>query len=253
MKGFRYKPVGWKGESHRHYLAAKGIKTKVNPIVYHPVKGKAYVAVGTDAKGRTVRQYALEFKQKQSKLKFKRTIQLEKKHPAVLKKIEKDLSASNDFTRQNAEVAYIIAKTGARPGSDIDTKADVKAYGITTLEDKHAVVVGNSAKLKFIGKKGVQQNIELKDKKLREIVKRRKKESTKQLFPHSTAASLRNYLRTVGVKNTKDLRTVHATKLAKKLNTKGVDQKKVVEKVATELGNTPAVTRASYISPEVFK
>jgi len=28
MKGFRYKPVGWKGESHRHYLAAKGIKTK---------------------------------------------------------------------------------------------------------------------------------------------------------------------------------------------------------------------------------
>jgi len=24
----RYKPVGWQGESHRHYLAAKGIKTR---------------------------------------------------------------------------------------------------------------------------------------------------------------------------------------------------------------------------------
>jgi len=29
MKSFRSKPVGWRGESHRHYLAAKGIKTSV--------------------------------------------------------------------------------------------------------------------------------------------------------------------------------------------------------------------------------
>ena len=28
MKSFRSKPVGWRGESHRHYLAAKGIKTR---------------------------------------------------------------------------------------------------------------------------------------------------------------------------------------------------------------------------------
>lgn len=27
MRSFRSKPVGWRGESHRHYLAAKGIKT----------------------------------------------------------------------------------------------------------------------------------------------------------------------------------------------------------------------------------
>jgi len=29
MRSFRSKPVGWRGESHRHYLAAKGISTKV--------------------------------------------------------------------------------------------------------------------------------------------------------------------------------------------------------------------------------
>lgn len=28
----RYKPVGWKGESYRHYLAAKGIKTRYNAV-----------------------------------------------------------------------------------------------------------------------------------------------------------------------------------------------------------------------------
>jgi len=36
MKGARYKPVGWKNESHRHYLAAKGIKTKPNRYYYTP-------------------------------------------------------------------------------------------------------------------------------------------------------------------------------------------------------------------------
>lgn len=30
MRSFRNKPVGWRNESHRHYLAAKGIKTKNN-------------------------------------------------------------------------------------------------------------------------------------------------------------------------------------------------------------------------------
>ena len=30
----KYKPVGWRNESHRHYLAAKGIKTKYfSPII----------------------------------------------------------------------------------------------------------------------------------------------------------------------------------------------------------------------------
>lgn len=28
MRSFRVKPVGWRGESYRHYLAAKGVKTK---------------------------------------------------------------------------------------------------------------------------------------------------------------------------------------------------------------------------------
>lgn len=28
----RYKPVGWRNEPHRHYLAAKGIRTTVDPI-----------------------------------------------------------------------------------------------------------------------------------------------------------------------------------------------------------------------------
>jgi len=32
MKNFRSKPIGWRGESHRHYLAAKGVKTKAEQV-----------------------------------------------------------------------------------------------------------------------------------------------------------------------------------------------------------------------------
>lgn len=35
----RYKPVGWRGDSHRHYLAAKGIKTRKYLAVQDFLKG----------------------------------------------------------------------------------------------------------------------------------------------------------------------------------------------------------------------
>jgi hypothetical protein len=34
----RYKPVGWQNESHRHFLAAKGIKTKIKPMRFFEEK-----------------------------------------------------------------------------------------------------------------------------------------------------------------------------------------------------------------------
>ena len=45
MSSWRSKPIGWRGESHRHYLAAKGIKTK-----YYSLFNNAYV----DEKGRQI-------------------------------------------------------------------------------------------------------------------------------------------------------------------------------------------------------
>ena len=35
MTSFRAKPVGWRGESHRHYLAAKGVKTRYDARKVH--------------------------------------------------------------------------------------------------------------------------------------------------------------------------------------------------------------------------
>jgi hypothetical protein len=37
VKTMKYgQPIGWRGESHRHYLASKGVKTKMQKIVLPP-------------------------------------------------------------------------------------------------------------------------------------------------------------------------------------------------------------------------
>ena len=39
MKDARYKKSGWHGESYRHYLAAKGVKTgRKNPAQFYRLK-----------------------------------------------------------------------------------------------------------------------------------------------------------------------------------------------------------------------
>jgi len=54
MKSFRSKPVGWRGESQRHYLAAKGIKTKHKYYAYAPTyTGADLGPIAVDAMGTT--------------------------------------------------------------------------------------------------------------------------------------------------------------------------------------------------------
>jgi hypothetical protein len=54
MKSFRSKPVGWRGESQRHYLAAKGIKTRHKYYAYAPTyTGADLGPIAVDAMGTT--------------------------------------------------------------------------------------------------------------------------------------------------------------------------------------------------------
>lgn len=54
MRSFRSKPVGWRGESYCHYLAAKGIKTKHNYNALFKLTGRRDVVEYSDPTGRKV-------------------------------------------------------------------------------------------------------------------------------------------------------------------------------------------------------
>ena len=210
-------------------------------------KGAEYDFYGYDSKGRRVRLYDKEHKEEASKEKFKRVAKLNSKYDKIEKGIKKDLDKSED-----ARATYVILKTGIRPGSDKDTKGDVKAYGLTTLKSPWVTVKGNTTRFKFTGKKGVKIDKKVSDPTVAKIVRAQKKERTDELFPNITDASLRKYAGKYGGK-TKDLRTLYANNLAKKLVKQGKTKKEVVAKVSQELQNTPAVAEGSYIEPKVFK
>ncbi len=245
MRSFRSKPIGWRGESYRHYLASKGIKT----IKYMKApKGAKYDLYGVDSKGRRVRLYDKQYKQAADKKKFNRIGRLSKRIDVIEGKVKKDLDSNDE-----ARAMYVILKTGLRPGSDKDTKGDVQAYGVTTLKDSHVKVNGNITRFKFIGKKGVKIDKRVKDPVVAKIIKHQKALPGDEVFPDATAGSVRSYVKKFGNYKTKDLRTVYANRVAERLVKKGLSKKEVVKKVSDELQNTPAVTEGSYISHGVFK
>jgi len=250
MRSFRSKPVGWRGESYRHYLAAKGVKTiKWNKA---PVTEK-YDLYGIDSKGRRVRLYGKKHSEAAEKSKFKRIERLDDKYAVVESKLKKDIDVQDAGKRENARATYVILKTGLRPGSYTDTKGDVEAFGLTTLKNKDVTVQKNTVRFKFVGKKGVSIDKKVTDPTLARIVREQKEVGDKELFPNITDASVRGYVQQFGNFKTKDFRTLYANVVAKKLVKQGVPKKEVVQSVAVELQNTPGVAVGSYIDPKVLK
>jgi len=216
-------------------------------------KGAEFAFVGTDSKGRTVRLYDDEHKQKVDKAKFRRLQSLEKKRPVIEARIKKDINSPDEETRETARAAYIILKTGLRPGTTQDTQGDVKAYGLTTLDANKVSVKDGKVRFKFIGKKGVAIDKTVKDPTLAKIVKEQKAKGNKELFPSATDSTLRNYVGKFGNYKTKDLRTLYANEVAKKSAKQGKSKKEIIAKVADELQNTPGVAAGAYIEPKVLQ
>ena len=223
------------------------------------------LATGVDAKGRKQSVYSEAFAKKQSALQFSRVLELDKKFGAITKENSVAI-AGDDPKKSHAECLSLIMKMGLRPGGDTDTKAEKQAYGATTLESRHVVEEDGKMFLRFVGKKGVDINLEVDDKELASMLKRRKQEDPNaKLFPNVSADTLSAHTHSLdgGGFHTKDFRTRLGTKTANDLVKKyrpvpanEKEYKSAVKKVATavsrRLGNTPTVALQSYIAPQIF-
>jgi DNA topoisomerase-1 len=248
---------GWFRESYKHSLAARGYCSKKHDyhIQYHPVNSRKYdmVLVGTDRKGRRVRKYDGEHWQEVDKEKYQRAAKLKQEMPKVMGQLKKDSFSADEDKRRNARALLVIAKTGMRPGTRKDMKADQHSYGVTTLKKSHVDASGNTVRFCFTGKHGIPIKQTVQDAELAKVVKAQKKEvEGAELFPHTSDATLRNYLYKTTDYKPKDFRTVKANQVAEKLVKQGVPKQEVTEKVAKQLANTPKVSENSYIDPKVF-
>lgn len=214
--------------------------------------------IGVDRKGVTQYRYSKEHSKKSDAEKFARLKDFDRALPKLRKKISRDIGRS-----QEAQILYLIDKTGFRVGSEKETFAEEKAYGASTLLGQHVIMKGDRMSFKFTAKKGQKVRKTVKDKILAKIIAKYKREDDTPLF-QADHNQVRNYLKGVigDDFSTKDLRTWHGTNLALKEIEKHATpqskrdyqkQRKAVAKVVSKwLGNTPDVALGAYIAPEVF-
>jgi DNA topoisomerase-1 len=141
------------------------------------------------------------------------------------------------------------------------------------MRDRHVDVKRDSLRFQFKGKSGKRHDIELRDPRLADIVRRVQDLPGQELFQYVDEEGVRqdvksedvnNYLREIaGLEfSAKDFRTWAGTVLAaialrqfERFDTKAQAKKNLVsaiERVAERLGNTPAVCRKCYIHPVIL-
>ncbi|MBL8956133.1 MAG: hypothetical protein JNK82_35495 [Myxococcaceae bacterium] len=206
-----------------------------------------------------VYNYTLEEVQRRAGIKFAENRELAKHLPQIRARVREDLGATGK-AREVAMVMTLIDKLCLRVGGQ--ESADARDhFGATTLEKQHVRVDGDTVRLKFTGKSGVPWNVSLKDARLAAEMKRqvgplRNKESP--VFKVS-ADDVNRFLAPFGA-TAKKFRTFHATRIAREellqhakapLSKRAQIVTDMFEKVAEQLGHTPAVARSSYVDPMV--
>jgi DNA topoisomerase-1 len=258
------------GRKAPDHLARLRIPPAWTDVKVDPDPAARVYARGKDLAGRDQRLYSPTHVQEAKAGKFERVRALLSEWEDIRTQIESDLNRTelDKKSREAALVAYLVYETGVRPGSPSDTLAAVKAYGATTLQLRHVKRCPRGVRLQFVGKKGVKQNVLVTNPHLVRVMLARKAATaayTTRLFDVS-GSRLLEYFGTLGsgVYTPKDFRTARGTSLALELLGKRVRipkakarRKRIVndalDRVARILGNTRAVSRASYVDPAVLE
>ncbi|WP_194955766.1 DNA topoisomerase IB [Tsuneonella amylolytica] len=224
------------------------------------------LATGIDAKGRKQYRYHPEFRTARESEKFDGCVSFGSLLPLVRKRVEDDLKVKS-LTRERAiaSVVRLLDLGAIRIGNDTYARTN-KSFGATTLTQKHAVVKGHTLRFRFRGKHGVERDLVLSDRNLSRVVRVMQDLPGQRLFQYETddgerrsigSSDVNEYLcETMGEHFTaKSFRTWHASVLALKVLAEAEGQltlKALLQEVADHLGNTPAVTRRSYVHPAVI-
>lgn len=230
-------------------------------------------ATGRDQKGRKQYIYHPEWASARNLTKFGRMITFGHSLPALREQISKDIQSRHlDKRKVTALVISILDNAMIRIGNRHYAKSN-KSYGLTTLRDRHVTFNGSTVTFAFKGKKGVEHSIDLKNRKLAQLVKKCKDIPGYDLFQYYDEAGERqtlesgdvnDYLREVTAHDftAKDFRTWGGTVRMVECLENVLDEdpelekeksiKEAVKMVAHGLGNTPTVCSKYYIHPEVI-
>ena len=223
-------------------------------------------ATGRDQKGRKQYRYHPEFRTARESEKFDGCIAFGNLLPLVRKRVEDDLKGRK-LTRERAvaSVVRLLDLGAVRVGNEGYAERN-KSFGATTLRRRHAEVTGKTLRLRYKGKSGKMREVTLTDRTLARMVRSMQDLPGQNVFKYVdedgevnavTSSDVNHYLEeAMGERFTaKNFRTWHASVLALECLRNGEGKmplKALLDCVAEKLGNTPAVTRRSYIHPAVI-
>jgi DNA topoisomerase-1 len=229
-------------------------------------------ATGRDQKGRKQYLYHPKWRQARSLTKFGRMIDFGDKLPLLRARIQQDLAGKEmNKTRITAIVVNLLDNALIRVGNKYYAKSN-KSYGLTTLRDKHVEIDGSNIRFRFVGKKGVEHEIDIRDRRLAALVKKCKDIPGYDLFQYYDEAGNRcsldsgdvnEYIQQISQADftAKDFRTWGGTTLMVQCLEQLIDQepelkkektvKEAYKQVAKSLGNTPSVCSKYYVHPQV--
>ena len=283
--GIRRKRVG-KGFTYRDRdgstIREAGIIRRIRSLVIPPAWTDVWIchdprghlqATGRDARGRKQYRYHPRWREVRDAVKYDRMLAFAEALPKVREHTDRDLERPG-LPKQKvlATVVRLLEETRIRIGND-EYRKENGSYGLTTLRNRHANVIGAEVRFSFRGKSGKQHNVEFHDRRMARIIKRFLEIPGQELFKYVDddgevnaidSAEVNEYLRQITGEDftAKDFRTWAGTILAARFlrETAGATNSRAAKKqlvraiarVADELGNTPAVAKKGYIHPAVI-
>lgn len=230
-------------------------------------------ATGLDARGRKQYRYHAKWRELREQNKYEHVMQFAAALPALRDRVASDMKRDG-LPREKvlATIVSLLEKTLIRVGNAEYAEKN-KSYGLTTMRRKHVAIGRGVLRFDFTGKSGKQWKLRVEDRRIAAIVKRCAEIPGHELFKYLDddrtsrtvdSGEVNGYIKDITGQDfsAKDFRTWAGTVLAalalaefKKYDSQAEAKRNVVaaiEKVAKQLGNSPAICRKSYVHPEIL-
>lgn len=237
-----------------------------------PHRNGHLLATGRDARGRKQYRYHPRWRAAREESKFGRMLAFARVLPRIRAAVDAELARPGlGKEKVLATVVRLLEVTLIRVGNDEYARLN-KTFGLTTMRDRHVRAEGSSMRFSFRGKSGKRHVVTLRHRRLAGLVRRMQDLPGQELFQYVaedgtpepiTSGEVNAYLRAISGADftAKDFRTWAATVLAawalsefERFDSEAAAKRNVtmaIERVASRLGNTPAICRKSYVHPEI--
>ncbi|HJW14253.1 MAG TPA: DNA topoisomerase IB [Thermoanaerobaculia bacterium] len=276
-RGFRYEGSGGGAVSAADLSRIRDLKIPPawRDVAIHASPRAPVQAVGRDAAGRWQYLYHRAHAARREKRKYERLLRFGRALPAMRARIRRDLKQPG-LPREKvlACALQILSFCFPRPGSRVYAEEN-GSYGLTTLRRRHVAVEGSLIRFDFPGKAGKRQTLQMRDRRVARIVRDLARAPGKVFRYRDESGAwidvrrrhVNEYIKeSMGEAfSAKDFRTWAGTLLCAGALARSREdpsqarlsvKRKIVRAIretAERLGNTPAICRASYISPPVLR